>query len=94
MPSKENALRYYNRALSHFEQYNQQIDQSCFEGIAEVYNLDRNYYPAISQLNKALSVAIGLNNKELQTNAWKNCAIALDQKNYTLAHRSSRVLTF
>jgi len=86
---KENALRYYNRALSHFEQYNQQIDQvHALEGIAEVYNLDRNYYPAISQLNKALSVAIGLNNKELQTELHgKIGAIALDQKNYTLAHR-------
>jgi signal transduction histidine kinase len=85
----ENALRYYNRALSHFEKHNELLEQAiALEGIAEVYNLARNFDLAISHLNRALAIANSMNNVDLMIDIHQRIgSIALNQNNFSLAHR-------
>jgi len=85
----ENALRYYNRSLSHFEKHNQLSEQVlALEGIAEVYNLARNYDLAISHLHRAMAIAKSINNVDLLIDIHQQIgSIALDQNNYSLAYK-------
>jgi two-component system, NtrC family, sensor kinase len=84
----ENALRYYNRALNHYERLNQSTEQIiALEGIAEVYNLALNFDMAINFLRRALTLAQTIKNTYLQVDIHERIGnISLNQKNYSNAH--------
>ncbi len=54
----ENAIRYFNRALNHFEKNSQRLYQAhALVGIADVYCNELNYSLATSYLTDALTIA-------------------------------------
>jgi len=92
---QENAIRYYNRALTHYEKASQESDQIlALDGIAKVYKNVRNHDMAIRYLERALVHAQQLNRPKLQVELHQRIGdIALIQNNYTLAFKEfSRVL--
>ena len=84
---QENALRYYNRALTHFEKANQSEEQIiALDGISRVYSLARNYELATRYLERALDISKQLNKPKQQIELHQRIGdIALEQKNYSLA---------
>ena len=84
---QENALRYYNRALSHFERLNQGREQiTSLQGIAEVYSIARNFELAINYLNRALIIAKNMRLVDNQIAIYENIGVlAMNQKDYSLS---------
>ena len=90
----ENSIRYYNRALNHFEKINFRPEQiAALEGIAEIYNQARNYELATQYLQRALVIAQDLRDFELQVEIYQLLGdIAINQSNFSRAYREySRV---
>ncbi len=85
----ENALRYYNRAFAHFEKFNYPREQvTALEGIAEVYNVVRNFEMASNFLNRAIRIAQRLGEKDLQLDLHQRLGdIALSQNNLAKAYQ-------
>jgi two-component system, NtrC family, sensor kinase len=85
----ENALRYYNRALNHFEKFNFLEEQIlALEGISEVYGLARNFEMAASFLGRGILIAQRINNKKTQVSLHQRLGdIFLNQKNYPRAYQ-------
>ncbi len=86
---QENALRYYNRALNHFEKYNDLKEQViALEGISTIYNHVRNYNLAKKYLRRALTISKNLGNTNSQLNIRLRLGnIALNQDNYSEAYK-------
>lgn len=62
----ENAIRYFNRALNHFEKNSQKLNQAhALRGIADVYSNELNYSLAKNYLTDALAIARNINNIHL-----------------------------
>lgn len=92
----ENALRYYNRALVHYERTNNADSQiKALDGISKVYEATRNLDLAIRHLERAQNLAKNLNQKKLQIEIHQRLGkIALEQNNYTRANNEfSNVIT-
>lgn len=85
----ENSIRYYNRALNHFEKINMRQEQiAALEGIAEIYNQARNFELATQYLRRALVIAQELTDIELQVEIHQLLGdIAINQNNFSVAYR-------
>lgn len=85
----ENALRYYNRALNHFEKNNLRYEQIlALEGIAEIYNIARNYDLASKYLGRGLLIAQSIADSELQVRLHQRLGdLAMSQNNYSRAFK-------
>lgn len=84
----ENALRYYNRSLSHFEKFNMPREQvEAIKGIADVYQNARNYDMAASYVNRAIRIAQRINDRNLQVFMHQRLGdIYLMQNDYSKAY--------
>jgi signal transduction histidine kinase len=84
----ENAVRYYNRALSHFEKYNQLPEQIlALEGMSEIYKQVRNFDLAYKYLNRALGIAKSISDVKTQIELHLKIGdIAINQRNYSQAY--------
>lgn len=85
----ENALRYYNRALSHFENHNLVREQIiALKGISEVYHGARNFDMAASFITRAIRLAQQINDRDLQVSLHKHLGeIYLNQNSYARAYQ-------
>jgi signal transduction histidine kinase len=85
----ENALRYYNRALGHFEKNNLYKEQIfALEGIALVYSLSRNYEMAANYLKRSLIIAQNLSDKNVQIEIHQRLGnIFLQLNSFSRAHQ-------
>ncbi|MFA5647843.1 MAG: ATP-binding protein [Bacteroidales bacterium] len=85
----ENALRYYNRALAHFEKYGYTNEQVIsLQGISEVYSSARNFDMAANFLNKAIKIARQANDESFQVKLHQHLGdIFLSQNNFTRAYQ-------
>ncbi len=86
---QENALRYYNRALNHFEKNNNPKEQViALEGISQIYNHARNYELAKKYLRRALALSKNLGDINSQLYIYQQLGnIALNQKKYSEAYK-------
>lgn len=86
---QENAIRYYNRALTHYEKLNQLNEQvTALQGIARVYKHVKNYEMSIRYSERALELAKQLNRPKLQLDIHQQIGeIALSQKTYSRAYQ-------
>ena len=84
----ENSLRYYNRALVHYERTNETSNQIvALDGMSKVYKASRNYELAIRYLERALVLAETQKQKKLQIEIHQQIGeIALEQNNYSRAN--------
>lgn len=85
----ENALRYYNRALSHFEKINLLPEQIlALEGMAEIYNLARNFDLASKYLGRGLLISQNIDEIDLQIRLHQKLGdIAMSQNNFSRAFK-------
>ena len=85
----ENALRYYNRALNHFEKFSYTREQiTALEGISEIYSSVRNYEMASSYLVRAIRIAQSINDRDLQIALHRQLGnIYLNQNSFTRAYQ-------
>jgi len=85
----ENALRYYNRALNHFEKFSYTREQiTALEGISEIYSSVRNYEMASSYLVRAIRIAQNINDRDLQIALHRQLGdIYLNQNSFTRAYQ-------
>ena len=85
----ENALRYYNRALNHFEKFSYTREQiTALEGISEIYSSVRNYDMASSYLVRAIRIAQNINDRDLQIALHRQLGdIYLNQNSFTRAYQ-------
>lgn len=85
----ENALRYYNRALNHFEKFSYTREQiTALEGISEIYSSVRNYDMASSYLVRAIRIAQKINDRDLQIALHRHLGdIYLNQNSFTRAYQ-------
>lgn len=85
----ENALRYYNRALTHFEKNNMLLEQiNALKGIAEVYNMARNFDMSLNFLSRALRIAQRADYRKIQIDLHQRLGdLALNQKSFFKAYQ-------
>lgn len=84
----ENAIRYFNRALNHFEKNGQKFYQAhALRGIADVYSNELNYSLAISYLTDALAIARNINSAPLSLDIHQKLGdIGISMNNYSDAY--------
>lgn len=85
----ENALRYLNRALAHFEKNNQRALQAeAMVGIAQLYETVNDYLNSLNYLQRAESIYRQLGRKKLQIEMHQRIGdIAIKIKNFHLAQK-------
>ncbi|MDD2277950.1 MAG: tetratricopeptide repeat protein [Bacteroidales bacterium] len=83
----EDAIRYFNRALNHFEKNNQSLYQAyALMGIADVYSKELNFNLAVSYLNDALTIARSIQNIALRLDIHQKLGeIAISKNNNSVA---------
>ncbi len=86
---QENALRYYNRALTHFERIrNREYQVDALDGISAVYQQAQNPALALSYLRRAVELAtIAGRTEGLMSLHHRLGDLFLAQRSYTLALR-------
>lgn len=85
----ENALRYLNRALGHFEKHNQKTFQAdALIGIAALYEAVFDYTNALNFLNRAQDIYRQLGRKKAQIDLHQRIGnISIKVKNFAQAHK-------
>jgi signal transduction histidine kinase len=85
----ENALRYYNRALNHFEKFSFTREQiTALQGISEIYSSARNFEMAAGYLLRAIRIAQLIKDSDIQIHLHRLLGdIYINQNNYTRAYQ-------